>query len=501
MSDVDENVQKLEEKIPLSDKIEQVADKEEDESIDNKQENEKDEIDRASAGSPTESVDSSDSDDGEPEEPPDVSTPYPDSKLLIYPMQKMYMCPKCRDLLREPVQNKYCGHYLCYQCYVDVSKLTKRCPMDQVEIGNKPPRVDKEFRDDIWQLEAKCKNNEQGCKWEDTVGKYSEHVTYCEYNSMTCICGTSFPKRFYQRHRDKECGKELIQCEYCESEIYRENKKSHLVECTKLPLPCPNKCDKDLRFPRDELDKHIETECPRTKVVCHFEDIGCSHKSSREKMVKHYAKELTNHVDMLHVEEIKRDELLNKILLKLREHEMMIGNDDERIGNLESINNTQLIWRIEDVSGKMAQAKGGSAESLFHPPFATSKHGYRFSASVCLNGDGKGKGTHMSVFISIHKGDYDVFLKWPFDYRVTFILLDQDEHLNERKHIKYSIKPSPSPENEKFLGRPTMDKNASFGLQKFASHKEIYTRNYIKDNTMLLKISVECPGTDAVFLA
>lgn len=68
-------------------------------------------------------------------------------------------------------------------------------------------------------------------------------------------------------------------------------------------------------------------------------------------MVKHYIKELTTHVDMLHVEETKRDELLNKILLKLREHEMMIGNDDERIGNLESINNTQLIWRIEDVSG------------------------------------------------------------------------------------------------------------------------------------------------------
>lgn len=94
-----------------------------------------------------------------------------------------------------------------------------------------------------------------------------------------------------------------------------------------------------------------------------------------------------------------------------------------------------------------------------------------------------------------------MFLKWPFDYRITFTLLDQNEHLNERKHIKHSIKPSPSPENEKFLGRPTMDKNASFGLQQFATHDEINTRDYIKDNTMLLKISVDCPGTDAVFLA
>ena len=54
----------------------------------------------------------------------------------------------------------------------------------------------------------------------------------------------------------------------------------HLEDCQKVPLPCPNKCDRKLTIARDELDKHIEEECPRTKIVCQFEEIGCPHRVS-----------------------------------------------------------------------------------------------------------------------------------------------------------------------------------------------------------------------------
>lgn len=45
---------------------------------------------------------------------------------------------------------------------------------------------------------------------------------------MECVCGASFPKRFKQRHRDKECGKEIVSCEYCHTDIFREDKKVRL---------------------------------------------------------------------------------------------------------------------------------------------------------------------------------------------------------------------------------------------------------------------------------
>jgi len=75
------------------------------------------------------------------------------------------------------------------------------------------------------------------------------------------------------------------------------------------------------------------------------------------------------------------------------------------------------------------------------------------------------------------------------------VLLDQNSDPEERKHLKFTIKPTPSPENAQFLGRPIkVEKNASFGAAKFAKHAEVESRNYIKDDTLFLKISVETEG-------
>lgn len=73
-------------------------------------------------------------------------------------------------------------------------------------------------------------------------------------------------------------------------------------------------------------------------------------------------------------------------------------------------------------------------------------------------------------------------------------MLDQNDEALERKHIKFSIKPNPCAENEPFLGRPKLEKNASFGGAKFVKHEEIESRNYIKDDTVFVKITVDCDG-------
>ena len=88
----------------------------------------------------------------------------------------------------------------------------------------------------------------------------------------------------------------------------------------------------------------------------------------------------------------------------LARHEELIHTQEKRIGDLEKIAHSQLIWRIEDYTRKVKEAKSGNTDTLFSPTFTTSKHGYRLCASICPNGDGKGKGTHLSVFISILRG-------------------------------------------------------------------------------------------------
>jgi len=43
-----------------------------------------------------------------------------------------------------------------------------------------------------------------------------------------------------------------------------------------------------------------------------------------------------------------------------------------------------------------------------------------------LNGDGSGYKTHLSLFFVIMKGEYDALLKWPFDYKVSVILVGKE---------------------------------------------------------------------------
>ena len=40
-----------------------------------------------------------------------------------------------------------------------------------------------------------------------------------------------------------------------------------------------------------------------------------------------------------------------------------------------------------------------------------------------LNGDGSGYKTHLSLFFVLMKGEYDALLRWPFDYKVSMILV------------------------------------------------------------------------------
>ena len=47
--------------------------------------------------------------------------------------------------------------------------------------------------------------------------------------------------------------------------------------------------------------------------------------------------------------------------------------------------------------------------------------GYKMCARIYLNGDGMGKGTHVSLFFVIMRGQYDALLKWPFRQKVNYI--------------------------------------------------------------------------------
>ena len=151
--------------------------------------------------------------------------------------------------------------------------------------------------------------------------------------------------------------------------------------------------------------------------------------------------------------------------------------------------NGVYIWKIPDIRRRRQDARTGRIVSLYSAPFYTSRHGYKMCLRVYLNGDGSGKETHLSFFLTLMKGEYDALLQWPFSQQVTLMLLDQDK----RKHVVQSFRPEPSSSS---FQRPKDEMNVASGCPRFAPLNVLDNSSYVRDDTMFLKCVIDTTGLD-----
>uniref|UniRef100_A0A3B5L5M7 TNF receptor-associated factor n=1 Tax=Xiphophorus couchianus TaxID=32473 RepID=A0A3B5L5M7_9TELE len=167
-------------------------------------------------------------------------------------------------------------------------------------------------------------------------------------------------------------------------------------------------------------------------------------------------------------------------------HEIRLADMDLRFQVLETASyNGTLIWKIRDYKRRKQEAVAGKTLSLYSQPFYTGYFGYKMCARVYLNGDGMGKGTHLSLFFVVMKGEYDALLPWPFKQKVTLMLMDQTP---SRKHLGDAFKPDP---HSSSFRRPTAEMNIASGCPLFVAQSVLETGNYIKDDTIFIKVTVD----------
>ncbi|XP_078085866.1 TNF receptor-associated factor 5-like isoform X2 [Mustelus asterias] len=180
---------------------------------------------------------------------------------------------------------------------------------------------------------------------------------------------------------------------------------------------------------------------------------------------------------------LKQHELL------LSAHKKLLEKNNERFQVLEATGyNGKLIWKICNYRMRKQEAAAGSTPSLFSQSFYTSRCGYKLCARAYLNGDGTGKGTHLSLFFVVMKGDYDSLLSWPFKQKVSLILLDQGPKKN---HVVELFK---ADANSTSFRRPVSEMNIASGCPKFMSHTVLEsgkTATFIKDDTLFIKVIVD----------
>ena len=144
----------------------------------------------------------------------------------------------------------------------------------------------------------------------------------------------------------------------------------------------------------------------------------------------------------------------------------------------------QLLWKITEFARRRNEAVSGQQISFYSPCFFTGRYGYKMCARIYLNGDGMGRGTHISVFFVIMRGQYDALLRWPFRQKVTFMLMDQDNV----EHVIDAFRPDPSSSS---FQRPRRETNIASGCPMFCPLTELNNHAYVRDDTMFLKIIVD----------
>ncbi|XP_039183049.1 TNF receptor-associated factor 1 [Crotalus tigris] len=141
-----------------------------------------------------------------------------------------------------------------------------------------------------------------------------------------------------------------------------------------------------------------------------------------------------------------------------------------------------FLWKITDVHQKCYEAICGKFDGFQSPAFYTSRYGYKLCMRIYLNGEGRGRGTHVSLFIVLLKGDYDALLPWPFTHKITFMLLSQDHG----DHLVTSLHPDPTSAS---FQRPAADTNEASGFARFVPLAKLQSPKYtyLKEGTLFLK--------------
>ncbi|XP_028827682.1 TNF receptor-associated factor 2 isoform X2 [Denticeps clupeoides] len=188
----------------------------------------------------------------------------------------------------------------------------------------------------------------------------------------------------------------------------------------------------------------------------------------------------------------KIESLLNKVRhleRTLTVRDLQLAESEQTLRELQYCTyDGVFIWKICDFTRRRQDAIAGRSPAMFSPAFYSSKYGYKMCLRLYLNGDGTGRGSHLSLFFVVMRGKYDALLKWPFSQKVTLMLLDQ----NNREHIIDAFRPDVSSTS---FQRPISEMNIASGCPLFCPLAKLSGKSsYLRDDTIFIKAIVDLTG-------
>lgn len=130
--------------------------------------------------------------------------------------------------------------------------------------------------------------------------------------------------------------------------------------------------------------------------------------------------------------------------------------------------------------------------SWFSPPFYTHLEGYKMYLEIDANGCGEGEGTHVSVYVSLMRGEYDGQLQWPFRGNVTIHFLNQVLPGDAEEPDYTDVLPFNHDTPWRYTSRVVEDEYPDdvYGFDMFCSHADLVPA-YLSDDCLRVRIEVD----------
>ncbi|XP_032695505.1 TNF receptor-associated factor 3 isoform X1 [Lontra canadensis] len=449
-------------------------------------------------------------------------------------------CTACQEgIIKDKVFKDNCCKREILALQIHCRNEGEGCP-EQLTLGHLLVHLKNDCQfEELSCIRADCKEKVLRRDLRDHVEKA------CKYREATCShCKSQVPLITLQKHEDTECPCVVVSCPHkcsvqtlLRSEGTNQQIKAHeassAVQHVNLLKEWSNSLEKKVSLLQNEsVEKNksiqslhnqicsFEIEIERQKEMLRNNESKILHlqrviDSQAEKLkeldkeirpfrqsweeadsVKSSVESLQNRVTELEsVDKSAGQVARNTGLLEsqLSRHDQMLSVHDIRLADMDlrfqvletASYNGVLIWKIRDYKRRKQEAVMGKTLSLYSQPFYTGYFGYKMCARVYLNGDGMGKGTHLSLFFVIMRGEYDALLPWPFKQKVTLMLMDQG---SSRRHLGDAFKPDP---NSSSFKKPTGEMNIASGCPVFVAQTVLENGTYIKDDTIFIKVIVD----------
>ena len=336
----------------------------------------------------------------------------------------------------------------------------------------------------ILSLNVKCDNTDNGCEWIGELHSLENHLTTCGFTLLPCPneCKkdnetVKLLRKDIEAHKKEVCPRRQYRCPHCrESGEYQERTTTHLEECPKVKIPCPNDgCDKEIE--RRDISQHRQ-KCLYEEVSCKYTNIGCKKMFCRKDLEKHH-NDSQQHLQLA-IDTVNQQEATIKTL------------EDKAAQQLA----TPINFKITNFNKLKT-----SNEMVYSPGFYTSHGGYKMCVRVDANGWGDGEGTHVSVAAYLMRGENDDYLPWTFTGTVTVELLNQlqdDNHQYTKTTFPPDNKASQRVMNEDRAlcgyGRPCYIRHSKLGYDAAKNCQ------YLKDDCLYFRFKVDARSTPKPWL-